>query len=1051
MRLRIFILAALCGVMVWGGYQASVLRAGTLPAPTADAAPVPPGDVLAAAGPGVFASPDDKEESSGAYRISALSVFSNVALHVKDNYVDPARIDPKEMLVGALDEIERQIAEVLVEDLGGGKVRVSVPGHNKEVTVGDVESLWEINLKLREVFRFFEKYLPPQKDMRLVEYAAINGALGTLDPHSVLLKPEAFAEMKTSTKGEFGGLGIVISVREGKLTIISPLDGTPASRAGLRAMDVISRIGDVSTVSMPIEEAVRMLRGPEGSKVTIWVERKGWTEARKYTLTRQRIKIESVESELLADRVGYVKVKNFQQNTGRDLEEHIEKLEKKAKAKLKGLVLDLRNNPGGLLEQAIKVSDKFVSSGDIVTTVGYGNKLREPKRAAWSTSDIDTPVVVLVNNGSASASEIVAGALKNLDRGLILGQRTFGKGSVQVLYDFADSSALKLTIAQYLTPGNISIQSVGVAPDVALDPAWVEEKALRLFYEMDTHREKSLTKHLERAKRYEAEEEAKPEFTLQYLVEAEEDPSTNEEGEEEPPPTPKFREDYPTRLAREILVAAGDTKRSEMLKKLRKQLELRRAEEEKKISAAIGKLGVDWAANPGPAPSAETAIRASLRLEGTSEPGVLAAGEETKLVAEVVNQSETTLYRVHGHIETDHPAFKGREFLFGKLAPGETRKWEVSAKIPKEASSRSDILSLQVSAGDVVMQADARLPVTTQYVPHPQFAYAWSLDDEERGDGDGVLEPGEGVEFAVFVTNVGPGAADKVSLRLKSGAGEDLFLEGGRAEIGAIGPGETKVGLLKFNVRKNQTPGKTELPLELTIYDPSTGEWLEDELAVSPQPAQKDNLVKKAGSGQANGVAQIRAAADPAATVIGTIPDGAKVEWDAKNRGFHRVVLGEHAYGWVHQDQVRSGRGKSAPIAHLPARRPPVIRLDGKLGGRVVTTDSVQLSGQVSGRSLRDMYVVLNDKKVFYAPGPTPPAAPASAGWAPPDDTLVKLPFSHTLPLKDGLNKVLIVARLDERVVTYRSLFVSRVTDDTPKVAEATPADSTPKPSPATP
>src|SRR5262245_26196695 len=228
MRLRLMILVALSGLMAWGGYQASVLRAGALP----------PGDVLASAGgePGIFTG-NENGSSAENYRISTLNVFSNVALHVKDNYVDPARIDPKELLVAALYRVEREVAEVLVEDLGGGKLRISVPGQQKVVTVNDVQSLWEINLKLREVFRFFEKYLPPQKDMRAVEYAAVNGALSTLDPHSVLLKPEDFAEMKTSTKGEFGGLGIVIAVEDGKLTIISPLDGTPASRASLRAMD----------------------------------------------------------------------------------------------------------------------------------------------------------------------------------------------------------------------------------------------------------------------------------------------------------------------------------------------------------------------------------------------------------------------------------------------------------------------------------------------------------------------------------------------------------------------------------------------------------------------------------------------------------------------------------------------------------------------------------------------------------------------------------------------------------------------------------------------
>jgi carboxyl-terminal processing protease len=369
------------------------------------------------------------------------------------------------------------------------------------VTVDDVESLWEINLKLREVFRFFEKHLPPQKGHARHRVRGRERRPLHLDPHSVLLKPEAFAEMKTSTKGEFGGLGIVISVRDGKLTVMNPLDNTPASRAGLRSGDVISRIGEVSTVSMPIDEAVRLLRGPGGleghhlgasaragprpvsscscarSSRSSRGERACSTRtsatSRSRTSSRTPAKIWRTSSTALQGR----------QQGG----------------KLRGVVLDLRNNPGGLLEQAIRVSDKFLTSGDIVTTVGYGNKLREPKRARWSGTESELPLAVLVNNGSASASEIVAGALKNLDRAVVIGERSFGKGSVQVLYDFADNSALKLTIAQYLTPGGISIQNVGVTPDLALKPAVLAKDGVRLYYEPDQHREASLDKHLDRA------------------------------------------------------------------------------------------------------------------------------------------------------------------------------------------------------------------------------------------------------------------------------------------------------------------------------------------------------------------------------------------------------------------------------------------------------------------------------------------------------------------------------------------------------------------------
>lgn len=1043
MRVRVLMLVALAGLMGWGGYHASILRANAVPAG---------GEVLAAAGsePGLFGGSEGAPGSEN-YRISALSVFSNVALHVKDNYVDPSRINPKEMLVSALNEVEKQVAEVLVEDLGNGKVRVSVPGQQKIVTVSDVESLWEINLKLREVFRFFEKHLPPQKDMKAVEYAAINGALSTLDPHSLLLKPEMFAEMKTSTKGEFGGLGIVISVRDGKLTIISPLDGTPAARAGLKAMDVISRIGDVSTVSMPIEEAVQKLRGPEGSKVSIWVTRKGWPEARKFSLTRERIKIESVESRLLDDKIGYVKIKNFQQNTGRDLDEHVEKLQKQSKGALKGLVVDLRNNPGGLLEQAIRVSDKFLSSGDIVTTVGYGNKLREPKRAQWSGSDLDLPVVVLVNDGSASASEIVAGALKNLDRAVILGGRTFGKGSVQVLYDFADSSALKLTIAQYLTPGGISIQNIGVTPDIALTPAYIDQEMVRLFYTPDSHREANLDKHLDRAKSGE-DPESKPQFELTYLVEPEKKDAAEQaetEAEEEEVPQDGFREDYPTKLARSLLTLAGRNKRSEMLRAARKILEDRAQEEQSKITGAIESFGIDWSlaqANDGGLP----VVSAELRLKGSDGEGKVTAGSEVSLEAVVTNNGVTPISRLHAHLETDHGSFRGREFLFGAVAPGETKSWTINTKIPKELASRADVLVLKLAANGKPIGTETKLPVVTSYIPHPQFAYSYSFDDSERGDGDGILERGEGVDLLVHVSNVGPGDAEKVALRLKSAAGEDLFLERGRSEIAAIPSGETRTGKLKFKVRSNQAADRENLPLELTIYDASS-EWLEDELSVVAEAPQPAKLVKKKGSGIATRDTVLRAAAREDAPVLASLAKGAAVSYSARVDDFVRVELPDDAFAWVHASDLRAGRAPKKQVAakFFPSRRPPAIQLDGQVGGRVVDTDSIVLSGVISGRELRDMYVLLNDKKVHYASGAeaTKQAADADLvsaevtgepSWSAPDDEAVNIAFKQTLPLKDGLNKILIVARLDERVVTYRNLFVSRIARRSePAVAEA--------------
>ena len=448
-------------------------------------------------------SPGGQEDRG--YDLAALSVFNRVVLLVNENYYDPKRIDPKQMLVDSLDFVEKSVPEVMVDgDPKAGRVKVTVSAQSREFEIGDVDSIFKMSMRLHQVMGFVQTNLSSTRkpdEIREVEYALVNGMLSSLDPHSVLLKPEYFKEMKLSTKGEFGGLGFVISMKEGDLTVVKVLKGTkdnptPALKAGIKPKDRIVRIEDESTVNMELNNAVERLRGKPGSKVTITVARQGWPEPRQLTLARAKIEIESVESKLLASKVGWVRIKNFQGNTARDLQLAIRDLKGQAGGKLSGLVLDLRGNPGGLLEQAIQVSDVFLDQGTIVTTVGMSDKLREVKRAHADDGDQELPLAVLVNNGSASASEIGSGALKNLDRAVVIGKTSFGKGSVQVLYDFPDESALKLTIAQYLTPGDLSIQEIGITPDVELVPSRVTKDAVNVFAPVKSMREADLEHHL---------------------------------------------------------------------------------------------------------------------------------------------------------------------------------------------------------------------------------------------------------------------------------------------------------------------------------------------------------------------------------------------------------------------------------------------------------------------------------------------------------------------------------------------------------------------------
>lgn len=295
---------------------------------------------------------------------------------------------------------------------------------------------------------------------------AIKGMVVSLDPHSSFMTPEAFKELQVETKGEFGGLGIQIGVKDTLLTVIAPIEDTPAYRAGIKAGDKIVKIAGELTKSMAITDAVAKMRGPKGSPITLSILREGWSEPKDFTLVRDTIKIKSVKTKMIDSSIGYVKLTQFQEMTSSELSAALKKLSGEG---MTSLILDLRNNPGGLLNSSVEVADQFLPAKKLVVYI----KSRDGEKTEYltegsMTSYTDIPMVVLVNQGSASASEIVAGALKDWSRAIIIGVQTFGKGSVQSLIPLSDGSGLRLTTAKYYTPKGISIQSVGIAPDIVV-------------------------------------------------------------------------------------------------------------------------------------------------------------------------------------------------------------------------------------------------------------------------------------------------------------------------------------------------------------------------------------------------------------------------------------------------------------------------------------------------------------------------------------------------------------------------------------------------------
>jgi carboxyl-terminal processing protease len=305
------------------------------------------------------------------------------------------------------------------------------------------------------------------EDSKLIE-GAISGMLKTLDPHSSYLDPDAYKELQVETKGSFGGIGVEITIRDGALTVVSPLEGTPAYELGLQAGDHILRVNGQPTKDMSLMEAVQKMRGPRGTKVILTIMREGFDKPRDFEITRAIIPIKSVRTKTLEPGYGYVRISQFQSTTADDLGEALTKLEEKNKP-MRGLILDLRNNPGGLLDQAVKVSDEFLDEGLIVYTGGRVKSQDMRFMAHKNTRPHPYLIVVLVNEGTASAAEIVAGALQDHKRAVVLGVKTFGKGSVQTVMPLRNGAALRLTTALYYTPNGRSIQAKGIEPDIVVE------------------------------------------------------------------------------------------------------------------------------------------------------------------------------------------------------------------------------------------------------------------------------------------------------------------------------------------------------------------------------------------------------------------------------------------------------------------------------------------------------------------------------------------------------------------------------------------------------
>lgn len=743
-----------------------------------------------------------------------LTVLKRAAYYIQNNYVAPDQLDAMEMLRQSLHALQQGLAPVMVQ-WDEQELTMNVAGQTRRFLVPEQLALDDLPNFLGHVVDFLQAHLPDNSEDLHEDnhqYLLIGGVVSALDPHSSFLRPKIYSEFKIGTTGNFGGVGIAIGIRDGYLTVIAPLEGTPAFRAGLKAQDSIFQIDDERTINMSLTEAVERLRGKIGTTVTMLIRRENVPDLLSFTLRRALITIDSVKAELLPEeKIALVRIKNFQEDTATEFHQAMRKLTKRA-GQLSGLILDMRNNPGGLLDQSVALADDFLSDGVIVSTVGLSNQLHEEERARAGDLYENIPVVVLVNEGSASASEILAGALQVHKRAIVLGNRTFGKGTVQTLYDLKDGSALKLTIAKYLAAGTEDVQAFGIVPDVLMTPLKVSDDSIDLV-ENQTRREHDLEKRIEHNGQTTERESAAKLSYLEFTEKAE-----NIAG------TVQIVRDYPVALAKRILAkqqAPTRTAQLAILEEISKELA---AEQEMQLTTALAEQNIDWSV--GPTGEQATAQITTWFTHEDKKIESLQGGQDVTMHLEVKNTGNTPYYRLLAITDSENPLLSDLEFPLGRIEPGESQEYAVPITLPASVPSQRIPINITFQEHYDRTPPEQTIPVAIQERDDPHFVYSWTFRDPQK-----PLAPDETIDLVFHIANVGAGTANEPVLNLANREGSHVFLKTGRAKLDPIAPRNMQKATLSIQL-KDGVP-LSEARMAVLIEDRETGYVLRDTLTLA--------------------------------------------------------------------------------------------------------------------------------------------------------------------------------------------------------------------------
>ncbi len=769
-------------------------------------------------------------------RLSESLLTDSILSIVQSYYVDPERVDNRRLLLTALDSLGA--SPRIKTGSSPGSVWVEIDGDRKIFPLKE-------NPRYQDVLDVYATVARMLDDAKVVlnggeapeknasgSVALLNSMLAELDAHSALLSPDAYKELRQGTEGAFGGLGVLVGIRDNMLTVIKPLPRSPAQRAGIRKHDRILGIDGMFTYGYSLDDLVEYMRGDPGTDVQLSLLRDGANAPSEMTLKREVIQVDSVTAEEI-DKKGlkvlHLTIENFASRTSREVLNAIKKYKGKNGGVMNGLVLDLRSNPGGLLDQAVQVSDLFLQSGVIVTTKG---RREEIENAGSGFDEVDFPVAVLVDGDSASASEIVAGALQDHGRAVVIGQPSFGKGSVQTIFELPGERALKLTIARYYTPGGYSIQNVGIIPDIWLQPVAKTDINENLFGPYRYKNERFLHHHLNFEDTAQADAKVRlPSRKAYYLADhvGEEDSGEprvqDQEMEMALKVIAKIKDTYGNKLP------AGTSRASHWLGLAGPVIAATSDKLDHEAAVWLKKrYGLDWTAALAPVSNPD--LKLSLVDDAAKE---ITTGETLHVPWTIENKEAVTIERASIYVRSELPGFETKEILIGVIPANGTKKGTFELPIPPGFDTGMLTMHFGVAVDAwPVRQANAEF--TTEVLPRAvaDIVATVSLDDAGTPQ---LLEPKEKAKLKIDLKNIGQVAATEVKLRVVNLSGSQVDVMSETLAVGDIDPNDHQTAYVSV------TGGKT-----LYTSDLSFGVFVESPDLRSP--LRQRNVVKGRPNGQ---------------------------------------------------------------------------------------------------------------------------------------------------------------------------------------------------------